>query len=112
MLILNKANLKMSTESFKAYTTISIKFMSFLDEVEYERNTEFTSEMLIRITLTDICRWFGILTYAKQIPDENDRPIHSRSSSLHFRKKGFVLLYATKNGCLGPNSLRWEFNKV
>ena len=61
--------------------------MSYLDNQEYDKNTNFTQEQLGKLTAADVMKWFNFETYDVPEPPEGHdmRPL-VRNNSLKYWK--------------------------
>jgi hypothetical protein len=71
----------------KKYKAILIQFMLYRDQIDYDKEHEFTQVELSAITPTDLVQWMSLKVYSNPEPGENDNPICGRSSSLEHYKK-------------------------
>jgi hypothetical protein len=88
----------------KNYKAILIQFMSYRDQIDYDKEHEFTQVELLAITPTDLVRWMSLKVYGNPEPGENNNPICGRSSSLeHYtRKSPHLCLTSIWPGTLWP----------
>ncbi|KAG1703778.1 hypothetical protein DVH05_006792 [Phytophthora capsici] len=61
--------------------------MSFKDGISYGSDHTFTTEALLQITPSDVCRWMNKRAYGDSDPTDDMKPVHARSSTLEFAKK-------------------------
>lgn len=69
------------------YHLVLVKFMSFLDDADYNEDQEFSNERLLEITPTDVYHWFCVKAFGIPEPTPADVPTVGRSSSLLYYKK-------------------------
>jgi hypothetical protein len=81
----------------KNYKAILIQFMSYCDQIDYEKEHEFTQVELLAITPIDLVRWMSLKVYGNPEPGENDNPIRGRSSSLEHYKKAISSFMPNKH---------------
>ena len=81
----------------RAYRAALAGLMSFKHGVAYSVNTEFTREQLLDITADDVVGFFNQRAYGKPNPAETDKPVHVRSNTLEYWKKGISYFMPTKN---------------
>ena len=61
--------------------------MSFVDQIEHDRDTLFSPLELGELKPVHIQHWLNKYAYGTPTPGPNDHPVHGRSSSLEFYKK-------------------------
>jgi hypothetical protein len=81
----------------KKYKAILIQFMSYRDQIDYDKEHEFTQVELSAITPTDLVRWMSLKVYSNPEPGKNDNPIRGRSSSLEHYKKAISSFMPNKH---------------
>ena len=69
-----------------AYQGYLVQFMSYLHDMQYDKDTLFDQESLI-VTPDDIIRWMCVKSFGVEYPELEDRPTLCRSSSLEVYKK-------------------------
>ena len=70
--------------------------MSFKDNLQYQRDRQFTTEELSAITPEVIVRWMSLKVYGTPDPSPNDNPIEGRSSLLAYAKKAISFFMPNK----------------
>jgi hypothetical protein len=81
----------------KKYKAILIQFMSYHDQIDYDKEHEFTQLELLAITPTDLVQWMSLKVYNNPEPGKNNNPIHGRSSSLEHYKKAISSFMPNKH---------------
>eukprot|EP00644_Phytophthora_capsici_P010217 jgi/Phyca11/9792/fgenesh1_pm.PHYCAscaffold_41_\ len=69
------------------YKADLVRLMSFKDGISYGSDHTFTTEALLQITPSDVCRWMNKRAYGDSDPTDDMKPVHARSSTLEFAKK-------------------------
>ncbi|ETO84009.1 hypothetical protein F444_02053 [Phytophthora nicotianae P1976] len=69
------------------YKADLVRLMSFKDGISYGSDHTFTTEALLQITPSDVCRWMNKRSYEDSDPTDDMKPVHARSSTLEFAKK-------------------------
>jgi hypothetical protein len=70
------------------YQPVLIKMMSFLDEVEYEADKQFTLAELGELTPDRLMEWFNFMAFGVANPPHgHDMNPVLRSSTISYRKK-------------------------
>ena len=80
-------NARTKNKMVEHYKSVLVRFMSFRNDEEYDKNYEFTQEELGAATPIDVKRYMCHRAYGMTDPGAADFPIHARSSSLAFWKK-------------------------
>lgn len=75
------------------YRTFMLMFISFRDGFEYSNDAEFSDKELTAMTPE---------AYSKVNPDENQRPLHARSTTLEFIKKSIPHFVPSKSSNWDP----------
>jgi hypothetical protein len=71
-----------------SYKPVLVKVMSFLDDVQYDANEDFTQEQLGGLTPNKLMLWFNDVTFGvSEPPTGHDMNPHSRSQSIMYWKK-------------------------
>ena len=90
----------MPLERKPEYYKYVIKFMSYRDDEDYDKDHEFTPEELNAIQPEEIEKWMTFMVYGVSEPGPDDNPTLGRSSSLQFYKK--ALSYYMPNKLIVP----------
>jgi hypothetical protein len=93
----------MPLERKPEYYKYVIKFMSYRDDEDYDKDHEFTPEELNAIQPEEIEKWMTFMVYGVSEPGPDDNPTLGRSSSLQFYKK--ALSYYMPNKLIAWNSI-------
>jgi hypothetical protein len=81
------------------YRHYLVKFMKHLDRDAddlYTLEMVFTPERLMEITPSDVCRFFKLLAYGKEVRGWHDLPTHCRSSMLSHWKRALSSFMPSK----------------
>ena len=74
--------------SARTYKPTLVRMMAFLDDQDYDNDTNFTQEQLGNLTATDVLKWFNFVTYGIPEPVEgHDLNSLIRSNTLKYWKK-------------------------
>lgn len=71
----------------RRYKRLLVEFMTFRDQQDYDRATEFTPDQLATIKPADVRRWMCVKVYGNPDPGPEDNPTMGRASSLEYYKK-------------------------
>ena len=75
-----------------------VKLMSFCHSSEFEKNTIFTRDHLLKLTPVVIKCWLSKMAHGKEVHDaNNDNPTFARSSTLEQAKKAVSFFMPNKN---------------
>lgn len=66
----------------KVYKNTLVKFMNFLKSENYTVDKEFTTEMLLEITPSNVASYLNFKAFHKTNPEKDDCPIYARSNTL------------------------------
>ena len=75
------------TRSSNDYKTYLVALLSYLDNVQYEKNAQFSNERLLQITPKQILRWMNAKTFGMPDPPLGANPTSARSTSIMYWKK-------------------------
>jgi hypothetical protein len=81
----------------KKYKAILIQFMLYHDQIDYDKEHEFTQLELSAITPTALVRWMSLKVYGNPEPGKNNNTICGRSSSLELYKKAISSFMPNKH---------------
>jgi integrase len=79
------------------YRRILVSFMSFLDKVRYPSAQVFSVERMLEVDDTDVYRFFCMKAYGKEQPQEGDKAVCCRSTTLQFYKKALSQYMPRRN---------------
>jgi hypothetical protein len=69
------------------YKSTLIRFMTYRDNVEYEKDHEFSDDDLGAITPAEVTEWMATVAYGVAVPGPDDNPTGARSNTIKFHKK-------------------------
>lgn len=87
----------------RLYKPVLVKFISFLDGIEYPRDTTFPLERLSAITAEDVVRWLKLKAWGDENPAPGALPLSTRSNTLMQHKKS--ISYYMPQQSIGWNPL-------
>jgi len=85
------------------YKPVLVAMMSYLDDIAYNIDHNFSENQLGELTPADVLRWLNYKTYGDPEPDVDANPIGARSNSIKFYKK--AISWFMPNKLLAWNSL-------
>ena len=89
---------------YRQYRRIFVKFMSFVDGIQYQDEQQFTAEQLRQIAPVHVYRYLCKRAYGSPDPRPDDLPTAARSSTLEYDKKAISFFMPNRKRDWDDNS--------
>ena len=84
-------------ENVSRYKGTLIAFMSYVDNVQYDKHHTFSPQDLSHVTADDVVAWMNLKAYGTTTPGMESRPTQGRSNSLLHYKKALSFFMPNRN---------------